>query len=54
MKKNYSKPAMMVVKIQQHGIICQSPNIVTRQSYGTANSSVDNSELDGNGVWNWD
>lgn len=27
MKKTYMKPAMQVVKIQQHGIICTSPGV---------------------------
>ena len=33
MKKNYLKPAMTVVKIQQQGIICTS---ATRSGYGEA------------------
>ena len=49
MKKNYLKPAMTVVKIQQQGIICTS---ATRKGYGTANSGVEESELE-DGVWNW-
>jgi len=27
MKKNYQKPAMQAVRIQQHGIICTSPGV---------------------------
>ncbi len=51
MKKNYLKPAMTVVKIQQQGIICTS---ATRKSYSTANDGVDSNELDSDGTWNWD
>lgn len=28
MKKTYMKPAMQVVKIQQHSIICTSPGVM--------------------------
>ena len=61
MKKNYLKPAMTVVKIQQQGFICTS---ATRTGYGTANDGVDineldsdeldSDELDSDGTWNWD
>ena len=33
MKKRYMKPAMQVVKIQQHCIICTSPGVKT---FGTS------------------
>ena len=51
MKRDYMKPAMTVVKIQQQGIICTS---ASRQGYGTANAGVDSNELDSDGTWNWD
>jgi hypothetical protein len=51
MKRDYMKPAMTVVKIQQQGIICTS---ASRQGYGTANDGVDSNELDSDGTWNWD
>lgn len=49
-RKEYQKPTMKVIKLQQQGIICTS---ATRQGYGTANSGVEESELE-DGVWNWD
>ena len=49
-RKDYQKPTMKVIKLQQQGIICTS---ATRQGYGTANSGVEESELE-EGVWNWD
>lgn len=49
-RKDYQKPTMKVIKLQQQGIICTS---ATRQGYGTANSGVEESELE-DGVWNWD
>ena len=49
-RKDYQKPTMKVVMLKQQGIICTS---ATRQGYGTANSGVEESELE-DGVWNWD
>ena len=49
-RKEYQKPTMKVIKLQQQGIICTS---ATRQGYGKANSGVEGSELE-DGVWNWD
>ena len=50
-RKEYQKPTMKVIKLQQQGIICTS---ATRKGYGTANADVDKSELNDNGEWNWD
>lgn len=50
-RKEYQKPTMKVIKLQQQGIICTS---ATRKGYGTANADVDESELNDNGEWNWD
>ena len=52
MKKNYLKPAMTVVKIQQQGSICTTS--ANRKGYGTANDGVDSNELNSDGTWNWD
>ena len=38
------------VEVKAEGVICGSG---LRDSYGTANDSVDSSLLDGNGIWNW-
>ena len=52
MKKNYLKPAMTVVKIQQQGSICATS--ATRQGYGSANDGVNSNEKGEDGTWNWD
>ena len=50
-RRHYTKPAMRVVELQQRGLLMTSG---MRNGYGTANDGVDESELDGNGMWNWD
>ena len=50
-RKEYRRPAMTVVSVRQQG--CLMGMSGGRQSYGTANSSVNQSELDENGIWNW-
>ena len=47
MKKEYMKPAMRVVKMQQRHIICTSPN-----NYSGQNMKMYNDEItDENAVW---
>ena len=49
-RKPYEKPTMHSVEVRPQRIICISGG---RQSYGTANDGVDESELDESGTWNW-
>ena len=53
--KDYMKPTTLVVKLQFTGMLMASgvPE-ASRNSYGSANSGVDNSEKDGDGNWVWD
>ena len=44
MKKTYMKPAMQVVKIQQHGIICTSPGGYDSQSLQMRGGAIDDEE----------
>ena len=53
-RKEYQKPSLKVINSQLQCIICLSDPRATRQSYGTANSAVDEEELDEDGVWSWD
>ena len=41
MKREYMKPAMRVVEIQQHHILCGSPNGYGGQSLGTFRDTGD-------------
>ena len=47
MKKEYMKPAMRVVKMQQRHIICTSPGGYSGQSMKMYNDAID----DENAVW---
>ena len=49
-RKEYRRPAMTVVSVQQQGCLMDMSG--GRQGYGTANDGVDPTELD-NGIWNW-
>ena len=54
-RKDYEKPAMRVVLIQQHAqLLAGSGFGAGRRSYGTANDGVDSNELDGDGNWKWE
>lgn len=44
MKRQYEKPAMRVVKIQQHGIICTSPGGYDSQSLQMRGGAIDDEE----------
>ena len=46
-KKEYMKPAMRVVKMQQRHIICSSPNNYNNQSMQMYNDEI----TDENAVW---
>lgn len=47
MKKSYMKPTLRVVKIQQHRIICTSPNKQSLQMRGGIGNQIDDEEY----VW---
>ena len=51
-KKEYQKPTMEVVILQQHCQILAGSVDASRSDYGTANSDVDSNELV-NGDWAW-
>ena len=50
-KRLYERPAMTVVELQHHAAVLQFEG--TRSGYGKANTGVDPSEVDGDGIWNW-
>ena len=53
-RKDYEKPAMRVVLIQQHAQLLAGSVGATRDSYGEANSEVIPAELNVDGEWVWD
>ena len=51
-KKDYEKPAITVVELQQQSQILAGSLATTRTDYGSANSDITPSELiDGEWVW---
>ena len=53
-KKNYQKPTMNIVKLQQQTHLMAGSGVrSTRDSYGEANSNVSSTELNDNGDWEW-
>ena len=54
-KKDYEKPTMTIVQLNQHGQLLTGSTEMraTRDSYGTANSEVETDELN-DGEWEWD
>ena len=55
-RKDYLKPTMKVVKLQQQAHLLAGSGLVqaNRSSYGTANYGVNTDELDGDGSWEWE
>ena len=58
-RKDYLKPTMKVVKLQQQAHLLAGSGQVqaNRSSYGMANYGVDSNysnELDSDGNWNWE
>ena len=51
-RKDYEKPTMQVVKIQNAMLLLQTSG--TRKSYGSANEGIDTQDLDEDGNWEWD
>lgn len=51
-KKDYRKPAMQVVKLQQQQQLLAGSVLSTRPGYGEANSEVPVGELEGE-TWLW-
>ena len=52
-KKEYLKPAMRVVLIQQHEQLLTGSVGASRGDYGLANDGVNSNELDSDGNWSW-
>ena len=53
-RKEYSKPAMTIVELQQKTMLLQASGTSgKRNSYDSANSDVDEDELDDEGNWVW-
>lgn len=54
-KKNYQKPAMTVVELQQQAqLLAESSEVnANREGYGKANDGVTSTELDNDGNWVW-
>ena len=51
--KEYMKPTMNIVKLQQHQHLLTGSGVeATRRTYGTANSGVTEVENEGD-EWNW-
>ena len=55
-RKDYEKPTMQVVKLQQQTHLLAGSGVQSmRSGYGSANSDVEETELDeGTGTWLWD
>ena len=51
-RKDYRKPTMMVVKVQQLLPLMQSGTKGVREDYGAANKGVNEGEKK-NGIWEW-
>ena len=53
-KKDYEKPTMNIVKLQQQTHLMAGSGVQsTRNSYGNANSGVTPTELNDAGEWEW-
>ena len=52
-KKDYLKPTMKIVKLQQQTQLLAGSVLSTRPGYGEANDGVDPLEIEG-GTWVWD
>jgi hypothetical protein len=52
-KKDYQKPTMNIVKLQQQTHLMAGSGVQsTRSDYGTANEGIDPNELE-DGEWSW-
>ena len=53
-KKDYEKPTMRVVELQQRTMLLAGSVVnATRYDYGDANPGVDQTELNDAGEWEW-
>ena len=52
-KKDYEKPTMRVVELQQRTMLLAGSVGAQRSSYGNANSEVLPAELNDAGEWEW-
>ena len=52
-KKNYEKPTMTVVELQQRTMLLAGSLTTTRDAYGIANEGIDQSLIDEEGQWVW-
>ncbi len=50
-RKDYQKPTMNIVKLQQHTMLLAGSLDTKRVDYGTANSDVTETLTDGEWVW---
>ena len=50
-KKDYEKPTMRVVELQQRTMLLAGSVVTNRVDYGTANSDVTETLTDGEWVW---
>jgi len=51
-RKDYQKPTMNIVKLQQRTMLLAGSVVTNRVGYGTANEGIDPNELE-DGEWSW-